>query len=123
MRCIMFYNIPRLIALSAKQQSPMFPLGTIYLADSAFNWNYEITNIVIYNSQREVGETGLYRKKQTFMRGSRGRGGRWSGPLPLPMRNHQNIGFLRDSGPDHLEITKLPSQHSMSLSSRQRNAI
>ena len=34
------------------------------------------------------------------------------GPLP-PLKNHKNIGFLSNTGPDHLKITKLPSQHSM----------
>ena len=33
-------------------------------------------------------------------------------PLPPP-ENHKNIGFLRNTGPDPLKITKLPSQHSM----------
>ena len=43
------------------------------------------------------------------MCGSRG-GGRGSRP---PLENHKNIGFLSNTGPDHLKITKLPSQHSM----------
>ena len=30
-----------------------------------------------------------------------------------PLKNHQNIGFLSNTGPDPLKITKLPSQHSM----------
>ena len=32
------------------------------------------------------------------------RGGRGSGPLPL--KNHENIGFLRNNGPDPLKIHK-----------------
>ena len=28
-------------------------------------------------------------------------------------KNHKNIGFLRNTGPGSLKITKLPSQHSM----------
>ena len=45
------------------------------------------------------------------MRGSRGgRGDRGSGP---PLKNHKNKGFLSNTGPDPLKITKLPSQHSM----------
>ena len=52
------------------------------------------------------------------MRGSRG----WTGGLdPPPLKNHKNIGFLRNTGPDPLKITKLLSQHSMLA--RQRNAI
>ena len=29
------------------------------------------------------------------------------------MENYKNIGFLRNTGPDPLKITKLPIQHSM----------
>ena len=39
------------------------------------------------------------------------RGDRGSGS---PMKNHKNIGFLSNIGPDPLKIRKLPSQHSMS---------
>ena len=42
------------------------------------------------------------------MCGSRG-GGRGSGPL----EKYKNIGFLSNTGPDSLKITKLPIQHSM----------
>ena len=37
-------------------------------------------------------------------------GGRGSGPPTL--KNHKNIGFLSNTGPDPLKIKKLPSQHS-----------
>ena len=37
-----------------------------------------------------------------------GRQGVWT-----PMKNYNNIGFLSNTGPDPLKITKLPSQHSM----------
>ena len=37
--------------------------------------------------------------------------GRGSGHLPL--KKHKNIGFLSNTGPDALKITKLTSQHSM----------
>ena len=30
-----------------------------------------------------------------------------------PLRNKRNIGFLNNTGPDPLKITKLPSQHSI----------
>ena len=46
------------------------------------------------------------------MRGSRGGGGRESGPQS-PLNNHKHIGFLSNTGPDLLKITKLPSQYSM----------
>ena len=39
-----------------------------------------------------------------------GEGDRGSGP---PLKNHKNIGFLINSGPDPLKISKLRSQHSM----------
>ena len=29
-----------------------------------------------------------------------------------PLENHKNIGFLSDTGPDPMKITKLSSQHS-----------
>ena len=43
------------------------------------------------------------------------KGGRAMGPdpPPPPLKNHKNIGFLSNTGPDPLKITKLPSQHSM----------
>ena len=42
--------------------------------------------------------------------GGGGGGGRGSG---LPLKNHKNIGFLSNTGPDSLKITKLSSQHLM----------
>ena len=36
------------------------------------------------------------------------------GPDPYPSeKNHNNIGFLSNTGPDPLKITKLSSKHSM----------
>ena len=32
---------------------------------------------------------------------------------PPPLENYKNIGFLSNTGPDPLKITKLPIQHSM----------
>ena len=40
------------------------------------------------------------------------RGDRGSGPPPL--KNHKNIQLLSNTGPDPLEFSKLPSQHSTS---------
>ena len=45
----------------------------------------------------------------SFMWGSR-EGDRGFG---LPLENYKNIGFLSNTGPDTLKITKLPIQHSM----------
>ena len=42
------------------------------------------------------------------IRGSRGGQG-----VQTPLENHKNIGFLSNTGPDPLKITKLLSQHSM----------
>ena len=39
-------------------------------------------------------------------------------PPPHSMKNHENIGFLSNTGPDPLIMTKLQSQHSMSGSHR-----
>ena len=50
------------------------------------------------------------------MRGSRGGGGGIVTPPPPPLRNHKNIGFLSNTGPDSpkfSKFSKLPSQHSM----------
>ena len=44
--------------------------------------------------------------------GGRGRSVRGSRPPPS-LKNRKNIGFLSNTGPDPLKITKLPSQHSM----------
>ena len=32
---------------------------------------------------------------------------------PDPLENYKNKGFLGNTGPDFLKITKLPSQHTM----------
>ena len=37
-------------------------------------------------------------------------GDKGSGPSP-PLKNHKNIGFLSNTGPDPLKIKKLPSYH------------
>ena len=34
-------------------------------------------------------------------------------PPPQPLKNHKNIGFSSNTGPDPLKKAKLPSQHSM----------
>ena len=34
-------------------------------------------------------------------------------PPPPPLENNKNIGFLSNTGPDPIKITKLPIQHSM----------
>ena len=44
-----------------------------------------------------------------YVRIQRG-GDRGSG---LPLKKHKNIGFLSNTGPDPLKITKLPSYHSV----------
>ena len=46
---------------------------------------------------------------RSYARIQRG-GDRGSGPPPL--KNHKNIEFLSNIGPDLLEFSKLPSQHS-----------
>ena len=48
----------------------------------------------------------------------RGGGGRGSGPPPThththTLKNHKNIGFLSNTSPDPLKITKLPSQQML----------
>ena len=50
-----------------------------------------------------------------IMRGSRGGGGWGTGAQtpPPPLKSHKNIGFPRNTVPDRLKITKLPSQNSM----------
>ena len=40
-------------------------------------------------------------------------GGQGSGPHPTSPKNHKNIVFFSNTGPDPMKITKLPSQHSM----------
>ena len=40
------------------------------------------------------------------------RGDRGSGPPPPLLKNHKNIEFLSNTGPDPLEFSKLSSQHS-----------
>ena len=46
-------------------------------------------------------------------RGVGGGGGGGGTGVQTPLKNHKNIGFLSNSGLDHLKITKLPSEHSM----------
>ena len=50
---------------------------------------------------------------QHHVRIQRGEGGGQGIRTPSPLKNHNNIGFLSNTGPDPLKITKLPSQHSM----------
>ena len=40
-----------------------------------------------------------------------GGGGGGQGVRPHPPENHKNIGFLSNTDPDPLKITKVPSQH------------
>ena len=47
------------------------------------------------------------------MYGSRGEGGGGQGVRTPLQENYKNIGFLSNTGPDPLKITKLPIQHSM----------
>ena len=56
------------------------------------------------------------------MRGPRGGTG---GPDPLPLKNHKNIGFLSNTGPDPLNNYKAskPAFNVEPSSLRQRNAI
>ena len=41
------------------------------------------------------------------------RGGGQGVRTPPPLENYKNKGFISNTGPDPLKITKLPSQHSM----------
>ena len=43
----------------------------------------------------------------------RGGGGLGGEGVWTPLKNHKNIGFSSNIGPDPLKISKLPSQHSM----------
>ena len=42
-----------------------------------------------------------------------GSGGGTGGATPPPLKNHNNIGFLSNTGPDPLKFAKLSSQHLM----------
>ena len=42
------------------------------------------------------------------MHGSKGGKG-----VQIPLKNHKSIGFLSNTDPDPVNITKLPSQHSI----------
>ena len=52
-------------------------------------------------------------------------GGSSSGPPPPPLKNHKNIGFISNTGPDLLKNHKAAKQDSMSghHPARQCNAI
>ena len=52
-----------------------------------------------------------HQKVFNFMRGSRG-GNRGSGP---PLKNHKNIGFLSNTGPDSLKFTKKSQSYQVSI--------
>ena len=59
--------------------------------------------------------------------GSRGGGGggRWDRESGPPLKNHKNMGFLSNSGPDPLEnyAATEPTSNVEASSARQRNAI
>ena len=60
------------------------------------------------------------------MRGSRGGGGVTEGPdPPSPVKNHKNIGFLSNTGPDPLKNHKAtkPAFNVVPSSAHQGNAI
>ena len=57
--------------------------------------------------------TGAQLEEQQTWADPEGGGTGGLGSPPPPLKNHKNIGFLSNTGPDPLEITKLPSQHSM----------
>ena len=65
----------------------------------------------LVKSCRIIQETNIYgsRRGKTSCADPDG-GGTGSGP---PLENYKNIGFLSNTGPDPLKITKLSSQHSM----------
>ena len=61
-------------------------------------------------------------QRVVIMRGFRGGQG---GPDPPPLKNHKNIGFLCNTGPDTLKNHKAnkPAFNVRPSSARQRNAI
>ena len=62
--------------------------------------------LILLSSCCRVAVSVLY----LFMGGFRGGQGVRT---PPSLKSHKNIGFPRNTGPDPLKITKLPSQHSM----------
>ena len=62
----------------------------LMLSIHEIDWKYNILHALYMGGSREGG------------RGSR-----------TPLKNNKNTGFLRNTGPDPLKITKLPSQHAM----------
>ena len=71
--------------------------------------SYPILSRIVWHLSRQRRENWWYCFNCTWADPERGR---WSGP-PTPLKNHKNIGFLSNTGPDTLKITKLSSQHSM----------
>ena len=81
-----------------------------------FGPNHLLIPYQVYASREDSGETG--------MGWSRRGGGRGSGPPP-PLKNHKNIGFLCNTGPDprtNCKATK-PAFYVGPASARHRNAI
>ena len=69
---------------------------------------------ILYLSHMPKGTHQICVNISLVMPGSR-RGDRGPDPPPPPppLKNHRNIGFLSNTGPDPLKFSKLPSQHSM----------
>ena len=63
-------------------------------------------------NKNELAQKNTFEGDMVSMGGSRGEGDRGSGPPPTPEKS-QNIGFICNTGPDPLKITKLPSQRLM----------
>ena len=65
------------------------------------------------------------RQSKTFMGGSRGEGGGAGGPDPPLLKNHKNVGFLSNTGPDPLKNHKAtkPEFNVGRSSARQGNVI
>ena len=55
----------------------------------------------------EIGSALLTKIKHARIQSG---GDRGSGP---PLKNHKNVGFFSNTGPDPIKFTNLPSQHSM----------
>ena len=103
-KCNMLHPLIRLAKLTIKRNMlhPVIRLGKLTTKTQYVAPSYKTSHFMTITMQCKAF-WGFYHVRIQ-------RGG--TGGLDPP-KNHKNIGFLSNTGPDPLKITKLPSQHSM----------
>ena len=109
------------IAVTGHQESFRFGYVNFYLCLYILKPYYFILYIFIQLRQNVVNRMYKRKRPKPLVSGlhvsacadPEGGGQGVRTPPPPPLENYKNIGFLRNTSPDPLKITKIPIQHSM----------